>query len=178
MESGFSSCYFSANSGANPAETTWSSLLHRRHFDHRVNDDEHLVNLEAVFQSLKQYWFRLKRSKCWFFQESVEYLVDVVSKEGIQTSKRKIEAILKVKTPTNRTELKSFLGMANHYGKFIPCLADLSSPLNNLLKKAVQWNWSEECQESFEKLREILTSTLPTTQMFHLVLPVMPVEWK
>jgi len=65
----------------------------------------------------------------------VEYLVHVVSKEGIQTSKRKIEAILKVKTPTNQTELKSFLGMANHYGKFVPRLADLSSPLNNLLKK-------------------------------------------
>ena len=46
----------------------------------------------------------------WFFQDSVEYLGGVVSKEGIQTSKRKIEAILKVKTPTNQTELKSFLG--------------------------------------------------------------------
>ena len=44
------------------------------------NDDEHLANLEAVFQSLKQYGFRLKRSKCWFFQESVEYLGHVVSK--------------------------------------------------------------------------------------------------
>ena len=50
--------------------------------------------------------------------------------QAIQTSKSKIEAILKVKTPTNQTELKSFLGMANQYGKFIPCLADLSSPLN------------------------------------------------
>ena len=80
-------------------------------------------------------------------------------KEGIQTSKRKIEAILKVRPPTNQTELKSFLGMVNHYGKFIRCLADLSSPLNNLLKKDVQWYWSEECQESFLKIKETLTST-------------------
>ena len=58
---------------------------------------------------------------------SVEYLGSIVSQEGIQTSKRKIEAIQ-----------KSFLGMVNHYGKFIRCLADLSSPLNNLLKKDVQ----------------------------------------
>ena len=49
--------------------------------------------------------------------------------------------------------------MVNHYGKFIRCLADLSSPLNNLLKKDVQWNWSAECQESFAKIKETLTST-------------------
>ena len=77
------------------------------------SDNEHLEHLEAVFQSLRQYGFRIKRTKCWFFQDSVEYLGSVVSKEGIQTSKRKIEAILKVKTPTNQTELKSFLGMVN-----------------------------------------------------------------
>ena len=58
--------------------------------------------------------------KCCFFQDSVEYLGSVVSKEGIQTSKRKIEALLKVKPPTYQTELKSFLGMVNHYGKFYP----------------------------------------------------------
>ena len=44
--------------------------------------------------------------------------------------------------------------MVNHYGKFIRCLADLSSPLNNLLKKDVQWNWSVECQETFLKIKE------------------------
>ena len=80
------------------------------------SDNKHLEHLEAVFQSLRQYGFRIKRTKCWFFHDSVEYLGSVVSKEGIQTSKREIEAILKVKTPTNQTELKSFLGRVNHYG--------------------------------------------------------------
>ena len=72
------------------------------------SDDVHLEHLKAVFQSL-----RTKRTKCWFFQDSVEYLGRVVSKEGIQTSKRKIEAILKVKPQTNQQDLKSFLGMVN-----------------------------------------------------------------
>ena len=49
--------------------------------------------------------------------------------------------------------------MVNHYGKFIRCLAGISSPLNNLLKKDVQWNWLAECQESFAKIKETLTST-------------------
>jgi len=73
------------------------------------NDDKHLTHLVAEFRSLKQYRFRLKKSKCWFLQELVEYLGHVVRKEGIQTSKRKIEAILKVNAPTNRRELKSLL---------------------------------------------------------------------
>ena len=74
------------------------------------SDNEHLEHLEAVFQSLRQYGFRIKRTKCWFFQDSVEYLGSVVSKEGIQTSKRKIEAILKVKTPTNQTRVEIIPG--------------------------------------------------------------------
>ena len=103
--------------------------------------------------------FRTKRTKCFFLQDSVEYLGRVISKEGIQTSKKKVEAIQKVNPPTNQTELRSFLGMVNHYGKFIRCLADLSSPLNNLLRKDTPWSWSDECQRSFEKVKEALTST-------------------
>ena len=75
---------------------------------------------------------------------------------------------------------KSFPGMVNHYGTFFRCLADLNSPLNNLLKKHVKWNWLEERQESFVKIKETLTSTevyLPiSTQMFYLLLQVMPME--
>ena len=70
--------------------------------------------------------------------------------------------------------------MVNHYGTFFRCLADLNSPLNNLLKKHVKWNWLEERQESFVKIKETLTSTevyLPiSTQMFYLLLQVMPME--
>ena len=113
------------------------------------SDNDKPEHLEAVFKSLRQYGFSIKRTNCWFFQDSVEYLGSIVSKERIQTSKKQIEAILKVKTPTNQsTELKSFLGMVNHYGKCIRRLADLGSPLSNLLNKDVQWNWSAEfCED-------------------------------
>ena len=52
------------------------------------SENEHLEHLEAVFKSLRHYGFRIKRTKCWFFQDSVEYLSSIVSQEGIQTSKR------------------------------------------------------------------------------------------
>jgi len=82
-----------------------------------------------------------------------------VSKEGIHPSSKKIEAILKVQPPTDLAELRSFLGMENHYGKFIQFLADLSAPLNHLLRKETPWKWSSECQQSFDQIKEALTST-------------------
>ena len=123
------------------------------------NDEEHLAHLESVLEILQQNGLRIKDSKCFFLQDSIEYLGRVISKEGIQTSRIKIEAVTKVKPPNDQTDLRFFLGLVNHYGKFIRCLAELSSPLNNLLRRDVPWIWSKECQESFKKLREALTST-------------------
>ena len=89
----------------------------------------------------------------------MEFLGKVVTKEGIVASSRKVVAVLKIPPPQSLTQLRSFLGMVNHYRKFFPLLADLSDPLNHLLKKDTPWEWSSECQESFTKLKEPLTST-------------------
>ena len=122
-------------------------------------DMEHMRNLEAVFKRLKEYGFRLKLRKCQFFQESVEYLGKIISSEGLHPSPKKVEAILKVSPPTDVSELRSFLGMVNHYGRFIKCLADLSAPLNRLLRKDEPWSWNTECRDSFIKIKEALTTT-------------------
>ena len=123
------------------------------------SEAEHLANLDAVVGKLQQYGLRLKLKKCKFFEKSVEYLGQIVSKEGIHPSQKKIEAILKVDPPEDQTQLRSFLGMVNHYGKFVKFLSDLSAPLNRLLRKDTTWEWTSECQESFEKVKEALTST-------------------
>ena len=107
------------------------------------DDKEHFTHLEAVLEGFKEHGLTIKMSKCHFLQSSVEYLGKIITKEGIQPSQKKIEAILKVKEPTDGTQLKSFLGMVNHYSKFLKCLADLSAPLNNLLKKDVSWEWTQ-----------------------------------
>ena len=87
------------------------------------NEPEHLSNLEAVFQKIQEYGLRLKLQKFKFFQESIEYLRQVVSR-GVHPSSMKVEAILKVQPPTDLSELRSFVGMVNHYGKLIQFLAD------------------------------------------------------
>ena len=81
---------------------------------------EYLSNLEGVLQKLQEYNLRIKSTKCKFLQKSVEYLGQVVSTQGIDTSERKVEAILKMSPPTNQRSLRSFLGVVNHYQKFIP----------------------------------------------------------
>ena len=122
-------------------------------------DKEHLQNLTSVFESIRQHGLRIKLSKCKFFQESVEYLGHIVSKDGIHTSKKKIKAITDVPAPTDVSKLRSFLGMVNHYGKFVKSLTELNAPLNKLLRKDEPWNWTEECQTSFLKIKDALTST-------------------
>ena len=128
------------------------------------NDQEHLSNLEAVLKKLQQYQLRIKQFKCCFFQDKVEFLGKVITKEGIATSTKKFEAILKMVPPENLTQVRSFLGIVNHYRKFVPLLADLSDPLNRLLKKDTPWEWSTKCQDSFTKLKETLA---PTSVLTH-----------
>ena len=92
-------------------------------------------------------------------QSSVEYLGKIITKEGIQPSQKKIEAILKVKEPTDSTQLKSFLGMVNHYSKFLKCLADLSAPLNNLDREIE--NCAKQCITCQEN-----SKNLPKSQLY------------
>ena len=81
--------------------------------------EDHLRNLGEVFQRLEKHGFRLKRDKCIFLQESVEYLGHRIDRTGIQAVPSKIDAIVKAPEPTNVQELRSFLGLLNYYGKFI-----------------------------------------------------------
>ena len=75
--------------------------------------------MKAFFEKLKQAGLKLKPSKCEFFRQELTYLGHVVSKDGIQTNPKKVEATHKWLTPTNMTEVRSFLGFTNYYQQFI-----------------------------------------------------------
>ena len=76
---------------------------------------KHLLRLRAVFEKLKKAELKLKPSKCEFFKHELTYLGHVVSKSGIQTDPRKVEAIYKWPLSTSVTEVRSFLGFTNYY---------------------------------------------------------------
>ena len=93
------------------------------------DDSSCLVTLEKVFARLRKANVQLNQSKCCFMQSSTEYLGHVVSGEGIHPMMDKVQAIREAPTPTNVSDLKSFLGIANYYGKFVPKLGNAASSL-------------------------------------------------
>ena len=74
--------------------------------------------------------------------KKVEYLGQI----EIHLSPKKLQGIVEMLAPKHLSQLRSFLGMVNHYGKFLPHLSDLSAPLNELLRKNKPWSWIVECQ--------------------------------
>lgn len=123
-----------------------------------VNRQTHLNNLRAVFERLRQAGLTVKLDKCKFLQKNVAYLGFVIDKEGLHPDPKKVEAIKEIPTPTNVTQLKSFLGFLNYYGKFIPNLSTMLHPLHNLLKKSVRWVWDSHCIAAFEEAKRSLLS--------------------
>ena len=123
------------------------------------NDAEHLEILSAVLGRLQKFGLRLKREKCFFMKESVEYLGHLIDAEGIHATPEKLAAIHHAPAPRNVTELRSLLGLINYYGKFIPNLSTILHPLNSLLQQNCQWTWSKACDLAFKQAKEALTSS-------------------
>nr|XP_055071051.1 uncharacterized protein K02A2.6-like [Misgurnus anguillicaudatus] len=119
---------------------------------------EHLENLDAVLGRLEEFGLHVEKGKCDFFKDSLEYLGHIIDAEGLHKSPEKVSAIVNAPTPSNITQLRSFLGLLNYYGRFIPNLATIASPLNALLCKGKRWQWSSECEGAFKKAKEQLVS--------------------
>ncbi len=122
------------------------------------NKEKHLENLEQVFKRFKENGLRLKQKKCVFMKHTVEYLGFVVDAEGIHPASSKVEAVIQAQPPKDTKQLRSFLGLVNYYGRFIPDLAIKAHPLYELLHKKNRFCWSEDCQKSFKDLKAILSS--------------------
>ena len=121
--------------------------------------EEHAEHLRTVLQILRERQLYAKFSKCQFWLDKVAFLGHVISVEGISVDPQKIEAIVNWKPPTIVSEVRSFLGLAGYYRKFVEGFFKMATPLTNLLKKDQKFEWSDTCQHSFEELRQILTTS-------------------
>ena len=101
---------------------------------------------------------KLKPCKCHLFQKQVSYLGHIVSEEGIATDPRKVEVVQNWPTPENVTELRSFLGLASYYRRYIHEFAHVARPLHKLTEANVNFLWDGDCQNAFEKLKHKLTT--------------------
>lgn len=110
------------------------------------NVQEHLEHLKQLFDMLEAAGLTLDLSKCNLFQRSITFLGHVVSTEGVRTENAKVEAV-------------HFLGLGGWYHRFIPHFSEIAAPLHSLKGKNVVWEWTMECQQAFDKLKNALQKT-------------------
>ncbi|KAA3483477.1 DNA/RNA polymerases superfamily protein [Gossypium australe] len=128
------------------------------------NEAEHVEHLRVVLQTLRDQRLYAKFSKCEFWMNEVSFLGHVVSVSGIRVDPNKIAAILDWKPPKNVSEIRSFLGLAGYYRRFVKGFSVIATPLTRLLQKDVKFEWTEKCQKSFEQLKALLTEAPVLTQ--------------
>ena len=122
-----------------------------------ANCAEYDSRLDAMMHKLQNVGVMLNLNRCAFLKDQVKFLEHVVNKEGIQGDPEKVSAIIGMKTPSNITELRQLLGMANQLGKFSPSLATITQPLYALLHKNCSWLWDKPQEDSFLQLKLELT---------------------
>ena len=118
---------------------------------------EHNTRLREVFDKLRQFNLKIEPDKCEFLKTELKYLGHVVTGEGVKPDPEKVKAVIDFPTPQNTTDVKSFLGLAGYYRKFIPQFSKIAKPLTDLLKKDRKWQWGAEQVESFHLLQTALT---------------------
>ena len=118
--------------------------------------DEHIDHIRAVFLRLRQFKLKLKLEKCDFFKSQVFYLGHLLKGSGIQPMPDKIEALKAMPPPKTVKEVQAFMGTTGYYRKFVPRFSDIARPIVALTRADTPFEWTPECQKSFELLKEYL----------------------
>jgi hypothetical protein len=121
-------------------------------------EEEHEQHLRMVLQVLREHKLYAKLSKCSFYQRQIHYLGHIISKKGIVVDPEKVEAIREWSTPRNVAEVRSFMGLAGYYRKFIAGFSRIAYPITSLQRKEKKFQWTEECESIFQRLNQLLTS--------------------
>jgi hypothetical protein len=120
--------------------------------------EEHEKQLRMVLEKLRSNQLYAKFSKCEFWLTEVAFLGHVISVGGISVDPSKVKDVLNWMPPTNASEIRSFLGLAGYYRRFIKDFSKIAKPMMKMLEKNKAFEWTKECQASFEELRKHLTS--------------------
>jgi hypothetical protein len=129
------------------------------------SEAEHEKHLRLVLQRLRKHKLYAKLSKCEFWIDEVPFLGHVISEGGIAVYPGKVKDVLDWVVPQTVKEVRSFLGLAGYYWRFIENFSKIAKPLTSLLEKGVDFSWTDERRMAFEELKKRLTTapvlTLP-----------------
>src|SRR5208282_937541 len=120
--------------------------------------EQQLERLTAVFGRLTEAGLKLKASKCQLFQRRVTFLGHVVSEHGVEPDPEKIETVRTWPRPRSLTETRAFVGLASYYRNHIKSFADIARPLHLLTRKGQRFEWGEQQEEAFNRLKDCLTA--------------------
>ena len=123
------------------------------------------VDLRSRYYQLREKKLYAKLSKYDFWLKEVSFLDHIVSAEGVRVDPTNIEAVVNWKPPRNVTEVRSFLGLAGYYRRFVRDFSVIASPLTKLLRKGIKFEWTDRCQTSFEQLKSMLVEAPVLTQL-------------
>ena len=119
-------------------------------------EDEY--HLTIILQLFKDHQLYAKFSKCEFWLTEVRFLGHVVSASGVSVDLEKVEAVMSWERPQSIFEIRSFLGLAGYYRRFIEDFSRIAAPMTRLTQKEVKFDWDDRCEEAFKKLKRRLTS--------------------
>ena len=122
------------------------------------NDVEHRQHIRKVLQRLREHKLYANRKKCEFGRRSVHFLGHVISNDGIAMDKAKVDAINQWPTPKSVDDVRSFVGLAGYYRKYVHRFGQIAAPLFDLLKKDERFAWTAAAQKAFDELKSALMS--------------------
>eukprot|EP00253_Pinus_taeda_P033939 PITA_33939 len=112
-----------------------------------------------MMQTLREHQLYAKYNKCDFFKEQIQYLGHIITKDGIAVEPEKIKTIMEWPIPKDVADIRSFMGLASYYRRFVEGFSRVAYPITSLQKKGKAFKWTTECQKSFEQLKHLLTTT-------------------
>jgi hypothetical protein len=121
-----------------------------------IDEEEHVKHLLKLFQRLMKYKLRLNPNKCTFGVRSGKLLGFIVSKKGIEVDPAKVKAIQEMPAPKTEKQVRGFLGRLNYISRFISHMTATCAPIFKLLRKDQSYDWTEDCQKSFDSIKEYL----------------------
>ncbi|WVZ58407.1 hypothetical protein U9M48_008683 [Paspalum notatum var. saurae] len=122
------------------------------------SEKEHEEHLKNVLTRLREHKLYAKFSKCAFWLKEVSFLGHILSEKGVAVDPSKVKDVLNWKQPETVTEIRSFLGLAGYYRRFIKDFSKTAKPMTSLTKKNAKYLWSSNCEEAFQTLKKLLTS--------------------
>jgi hypothetical protein len=122
------------------------------------NSEDHAKHLHVILQRLRDHHLYAKFSKCEFWLDTVKFLGHTISGDGISVDPSKVQEVMDWKPPTTVHQIRSFLGLAGYYRRFIPDFSRIAKPMTELLKKGVKFSWDQKCEDAFHTFRNHLTT--------------------